>query len=842
MKSKRNTFPRQASLLPGYCLLSLALASSSQALLAAPPSTHVQQRTYKIAAGPLERVLSNFAAASGVMISFEPQLAQALYSDGLHGEYDVAQGFTQLLKGTTLDLQSDGSGNYQLRPRNATTLEPLDISASRLSGAVTEGTDVYTTAQMSTATKLAISVRETPQSVSVVSRKQMDDQRMLTLDDALESTTGVNVLMSSENLILQSRGFKMESIQYDGLATNFQEQMLSPDLALYDRIEVLRGAPGLVQGGGMPGGTVNLVRKRPTADFQASVDGSAGSWDTYRITGDVSGPLNDNGTVRGRLVGAYQDNQSFIDYVQAERQALYGVVEIDLNPDTTLTLGSSWQKDDSVPTGFGLPMAKDGSSLGLSRSTFLSAPWAYLDSDGMTYFAELEHELANDWKIKAAGSFSEYQRDSLNLFTYNYGGSAGVDPKTGTGLVLDDLTQRNYHDRNLSGDLSAQGPFELLSREHTLIVGAAYSRNRFTGTFNTWATVPGSYAQYGEPINVYNFSPGDLTLLNQPEANRYLDEQTLQKGVYLTTRLSLADPLHLILGARVSWYDYHRNVYNLPANTLNTTSSAAYDIDQELTPYAGITYDLNDQLTWYFSYSDIFKPQRQQAYPSGVIDPIVGANYETGIKGEFYDGALNLSAAVFRIDQSHLAQIDYAHSLSSCTVNNGVNRNDGRCFYEAAGKVRSQGVELEAAGELMPGWQVFAGYTFNRSEYLKYANGGTSDQAGENYSSFTPKHLFRAGTDYRLGGNWSAWNIGAGIKAQSSWSTTDGNQLAVREPGRALVDLHGGYRFDEHLRIAVNIENLFDKVYYENYSQRTADYFSYYGAPRSATVSLHWRY
>src|SRR5690606_59404 len=178
-----------------------------------------------------------------------------------------------------------------------------------------------------------------------------------------------------------------------------------------DRIEVIRGAAGLLQGSGNPSATVNLVRKKPTHEFAASGAVSVGSWDSYRTEFDVGGPLNDSGTVRGRFVGVYDDRGSYVDYQEAKKSIFYGVVDIDLAPATTLTLGMQQQDVDAVPSIFGLPRYSDGRSIGLPRSTNLTPSWNRWTQDITEVFAGLTHRLDADWKLNLAFNGSTQKQD-----------------------------------------------------------------------------------------------------------------------------------------------------------------------------------------------------------------------------------------------------------------------------------------------------------------------------------------------------------------------------------------------------------------------------------------------
>ncbi|AZC20273.1 TonB-dependent siderophore receptor [Pseudomonas sp. CMR5c] len=324
-----------------------------------PACASEQTRSYAIPAGNLDQALNRFASENGILLSVDAQLTAGKRSPGLDGSYPVAEGLSHLLAGTGLRATNRG-GNYavEVAPDNAGALQlkTTTVTGAGL-GATTEGTGSYTTGQTNTATKLDLSLRETPQSVSVMTKQRMQDQNLRSIGQVLEQTPGLNVQSpGSDRLYVYSRGLPIDNFQYDGVpTTSFAFSQAMPhalsDMAIYDRIEVVRGATGLMSGAGDPSGTVNMVRKKPTSTFQGHVSAGLGSWDLYRTEVDVSGPLTDNGAVRGRAVAAYQQGNSFTDHLQQEKTILYGVTEMDLSP----TPCSPWASSTSTMTNAVFP-------------------------------------------------------------------------------------------------------------------------------------------------------------------------------------------------------------------------------------------------------------------------------------------------------------------------------------------------------------------------------------------------------------------------------------------------------------------------------------------------------
>ena len=243
----------------------------------------------------------------------------------------------------------------------------------------------YAPAEPSTSsTGLAMTLRETPQSISVISRAQMDDFGLNNVNDVLDSAPGVTVeRVETDRTYYTARGFDIRNFQFDGigLPLPYSNVKGNRDTALFERVEILRGANGLMSGVGNPSATVNFVRKRPTEDARGSLGLSYGSWDTYRLDADLSGSLIESGAVRGRLVTAYQDGNSYLDRYEKERGLFYGAVEADLTENTLLTLGFSRQEDKADSPMWGaLPLYYlDGEDTDYSRSTSTSADWSFWD-------------------------------------------------------------------------------------------------------------------------------------------------------------------------------------------------------------------------------------------------------------------------------------------------------------------------------------------------------------------------------------------------------------------------------------------------------------------------------
>jgi outer membrane receptor for ferric coprogen and ferric-rhodotorulic acid len=810
-----------AALAAGWWLALAAPVPAAPMPAAPTPAAHPGAQRFDIAAGPLSHVVAQFANQAGVALSFDAAQLGQRRSPGLQGRYGVEEGFAQLLEGSALQAVRESSGVYTLRPlpavrpSSATTLDTVTVRAQAPDGARTEASGSYA-AGLVTGYKGLQTVRGIPQPVTVLTRQWLDDQALPDLHAVLQHTPGVTVdYIDSERIAYYARGYQIDSLQLDGMNVNqvaSASTFIQPDTAMLDRVEVLRGATGLLRGAGSPSAMVNMVRKRPTTDFQASTALTLGSWDRRRLEADLSGPVNAAGTLRARLVALEDDKASFQTARQERRGSIYGVLEADLGPRTLLTAGLQHTRLRATGAWGGLPAAADGSQLDLPRSTYLGTPWNVWDRHNQQAFAELEHRLDGGWLLKAQAAHTRFRSDGFKQPSFSRAG--GDNP------YLVDINTSIYggdgSTQNTVG-LMAAGPFQALGRRHELTLGADLQRIRSTGANGYWGVNPlhgvdirqwDPYTSYPEPF----YSEGNGTAYAAPVSHIH------QYGGFARARLSLTDALTAIVGARLSWWSYVE-----PA-----TAHSSYSVRRELTPYAGLVHDLSDGLSAYASYSEIFSPQDKKASDGSILAPARGQDLEAGLKGEWLEGRLQAGLSVFRIQRVGSALPDTASAMPCLPY-----YPTSHCFV-AGGKSRSQGWELELAGSPAPGWQLLASYTYTQAKYLRDA---TQANEGQPLRPVDPRHALRLFASHRLRGDWQGWTLGAGMRLQSGAYASVGN-VTTRQGGYALFDALLAYRIDATYALQMNLNNLLDKRYYAKFSPNSTYFNNYYGEPRSVTVSL----
>lgn len=792
--------------------LGLGAGLALPAMAVAASSSQQQQVNWNIGAGPLAPALDQLARQGGLNLSFDAASLQGKTTQGVQGRYETAKALSILLRGSNVQVQQEGDNSFllfpALDPGDALELGATSISSNRL-GETTESTGSYTTGAV-TIGKMPQSLRHTPQSVSVITRQRIEDQNITNLTNLLEQTPGVVVnYTDSERVQYFSRGFQIDAIQYDG-ATVVQSSgggsFIQSDSAFIDRAEVLRGATGMLRGAGNPSGTVNLVRKRPTYDFQASGTVTLGSWNAQRYVADISGPLTETGNVRGRVIAVHDDRDLFQDSRMERKEAFAGSLAFDLDDSTTLTTGMEWTKLDATGAWGNLPADFDGSPLDLGRSTYLGAEWNRWDRSNLNTYAELEHRFDNDWTLKLMALRSHFELDDHG-FKQTYMTRASA---TNPYLMNYQVTEGDGGE-SLQSNLSAtlNGPFALFGRTHELMVGVERIRN------DSYASGTNRVV-FSDVFDIREWDPktslAEPTITGIPHPVR---TRTTQEAAHATWRISLADPLTAIIGARANWYDYEQEN--------NTGANGKFSVDEKIVPYAALIYDLNDNFSLYASYTEIFNPQTVVDKNNKVLDPIVGEAYETGIKGEFYEGRLNASLAYFRINQ-------VGTPIDDLSVPIGCNGSTGYCKI-ASGKSRSEGVDLEISGEVLPGWQLTGGYTYNTTEYVK----NSAETNGNALRTTDPEHMLRLFTSYRLPGALDAWTLGGGVQAQSDIYSKSGTAKATQS-GYAVYNVMANYRFNDHYSVQLNANNIFDRKYYRQIGTTATGY--YWGDPRNMSVTL----
>lgn len=650
--------------------------------------------------------------------------------------------------------------------------------------------------------KMGQSVRETPQSISVITRQQLDDRNVTKLEDVIKQTTGMKITRfdgGGNFNSIQSRGFDVGAIQLDGIPINQGSNYATAlDTAIYDRIEVLRGPAGLLQGGGEPGGAINLVRKRALGLRAIGANVSLGSYNFRRADVDVTGPLNASGTLRGRVVALTDQRDSHLVTISNKKQLGYGTLELDITPNTTASVGYTRQE---VRAGYdrGLPTLANGTLLDLPVSSAVILRGTRQDLNTTDAFAELEHRLSNGGQIKASA------RNVKRTLFYKFADSNGIlqpngNVAMGNGEVATEQGDTNY-------DLFYAGPLQLTGRTHNthkVVFGVSRNSSEAYG---------GNFA-IGPNINFNIFAPN----YDQPfPAVRLPGYQNVTKrtesAAYGQLQFSVTDRLKLLAGGRMSWAEAETS--SLATGRITSTAKPG----RQFTPQVAALFDLNSALTAYTSYAETFVLQTQLDRAGQLLAPRTGSQIELGIKGEFLNKRLQGHAAIFRIEDKNRAIADPVVTTASI----------------AGGEVRAQGFEAEVSGQLQPGWDIVAGYAYNDTKFTK----APAAQVGQVFSTATPRHSINLSTRYAFRGALSGISLGGGMSYLSEFYATSG-AVRIVSGNYALFNAQLGYQVNDQWSLNLTIDNLLDKKYYEKLSSPTRQNF--YGEPRRVVLALKTKF
>ena len=680
---------------------------------------------------------------------------------------------------------------------------------------VTELTGLYTAKATTASTGLTLSLKETPQLVSVITRQQMEDQNLTQLTDVVAQAAGLTINqggnIGSDNSPIYARGQQVDNYLLDGvkLLSSYSNIFQSQDTVLFDRVEIVRGANGLMTGAGTASASINMVRKKPLQDFKASVSASAGSWDTYRTDIDVSSPLNQSGNIRGRAVLGYQDGDSYIDRYSEERKVAYGVIEADLTDRTKASIGVSYQQIDisGIARG-GLPSYyNDGTLINWSRSDSAAASWAYSNRATTGYFADIEHQFNEYWKLKGTVARTITASDEVVGYTYSY---AGIDKQTGAGAMLY-ATRWDYEPTQDLFNLTLNGSFDLFNQTHDVIIGTTYTKSENERpTYSGWNN---GMSWDGNLDNIFSWNGSNP---NRPatQIDGWYGSDETSKSVFGAMRLKPTDDLAVILGARVE--DWQR-IKKDHSNTSNTTEITSQEENGEVIPYISLTYDLTDHWTTYASYTNIFLPQDKKTITGSYIDPLTGNSTEFGIKGEFFDKQLNVGAAIYQTKEDNKA------------IALDIPSTDGSTVYRAESGTESRGIELEATGKITNLWQISASFSRNLSQ----------DSNGDTLNSNIPNNTAKLFTTYTLPYLNEALTIGGSLRWQSKIYSDETRPNFVdtfTQNSYTLVDLMARYKINDNLLLNFNLNNLFNEKYH------LATTNSYYGAATNFRVGVKYNW
>ncbi len=797
-------------------LLCLPL-SIAPGLAIAQSTTQQAVRSYDIPAGPLSSALSRFAGQAGVLLSVDGSLLQGLETTGLRGQYGVDDGFAALLQGSGLQAVRDGKGNYSLSRRTAQSdaveLQSMTVEGFALGNAL-GSMEGYNATHSSVATKTSMPLVRTSQSVSVVTREQIDKQGSMTVAEAVRYTPGVltNPYGNTRRYdYLAMRGINdgaVDNIIIDGLKSMGDPgsySSLQIDPYFIERIDVLKGPSSVLYGRSNPGGLASLTTKRPQFTDAARIDLSYGSNDYKSLGFDVTGPLNEN--VAYRVVGVAKDADSQVDYVEETRYTLMPSLTLNLSEDTSLNLYAYLQHDPNGGYHGSLPASgtlEKRNGRRLSGSFFEGDPdiEEFKRTQNMLGY-EFQHRFNDVWSARQNFRYLDAEVENSQVWQSGYYDATS------------DLLYRGFSggEESLHAwviDNMLQAEFATGSALHTVVFGLdyQYTKNKTLDEFDYTSV---------SPLDIANPIYPDNTLADLAVSSNALRRQK-QAGLYIQDLIEL-DSWNLSFGLRQDWYDVSIDdaVRGKDANQ-----------GEKLSGHVGVLYAFENGISPYLSYSTSFNPTSNYSSGAQILEPTTGKQWEAGVKYQPVGSDDLYTLSFFTIDMENL----FAKENSLVTDN----------FYKGVGGMKSRGVELEARVNVTEHLRVLGSVTLNDVKYSKsyfaYNSAGEVVDAKGNTPYQTPERMASLWADYSFAeGLLAGLNIGGGARYVGySWGN-DAHDFKV--PSYTLFDASIGYDLSRvglnGTSIRLNANNLTDEYYVASCYNASSCYL---GAERNVVATI----
>lgn len=690
--------------------------------------------------------------------------------------------------GLAFGLLADAS--YAEQTPDTYELDTITVNADANYESATGPVSGYRATRSATATKTDTAIKDIPQAISVIPANVLKDLGSSNVERALDYAGGVSKQNNFGGLTLYEysiRGFTTSEFYKDGFSAN-RGYPSTPDAASVERIEVLKGPAASLYGRGDPGGTVNIVTKKPQADAFTTLQTSAGSWDRYRTALDVNAPLNDDKTVLSRVNLAVEDNNSFRDHVESKRVFVAPTFSWQLSPDTHVSVETEFVRHSSTfDRGIVAPNNKWS---GMSRRTFLGEPNdGDIDNDNNMIQAALEHQLNDFWSLRLA---SHYKEGELSGYA-SESRALNADGRT---------VNRRYRERDMNWhdsitQLELRGLVDIGSWEHQLLIGTEYENYRKNERVTNTA---------GSPYAIDIYQP----VYGQPKPNGVRSgtdffEHVESQALNLQDQIVFTDKLRGMIGARFEHFEQSTDDY-----TRSVTNKQQHDA---LTYRTGLLYQLTPQVGLFANASTSFKPNNGFDAAGKSFKPEEGLGYEAGIKTDLFDDRLSATLAVFHIEKENVLALD-----------------PGTDSNRAVGKARSQGVDMQFTGQVTDAVRVIGAFAYIDAEVTK---GDTTIPTGSRILGVAKHSGSLLGVYEFQNGLLKGSDLGAAFTYVGDRSGEAGTSFEL--PAYHTVDLLAHYKATENVTVGLNLNNLFDEKYFE---RSYSNYWVAPGEPRNLTVSL----
>ncbi|MCY7260408.1 TonB-dependent siderophore receptor [Pseudomonas protegens] len=806
--------PLDTLLRPSLLAVAIALSAplTSPALMAAEQASSV--RAYNLPAAPLASTLNQIASQAGLALSLNPSLAAGKTSAPVNGQFDAPGALREALRGTGLQLEHSSAGTYSLvaAPEGVVTLPETNITGQLAGESAWGPVDGYLATRTAAGTKTDTSLVEAPRSISVATRQQMEDRNVQNLDDAVRYMPGiVSASYGSDTRYdwMRVRGF--EPTQFlDGLPLP-RGVYANPKAETWnlDRLALLRGPASSVYGQTPPGGLLDMVSRRPSADTSHAVQIQYGS-DNYRqINFASTGKIDDEGQFLYGLSGVVRDAGTQVDHIDNKRYNIAPSLTWNIDTDTKLTLLTQFTRDDTGATSQFMPIqgTKIKSPLGdVSHHKNLGDPdYEFYDR---TYYAlgyAFEHRFNDVWQFRQNLRYTKselsFQQLTVGSYAYSPADAAGNISRTSTN-VNEDIGQ-------FAVDNNFQADFATGDITHTVLLGLDHQR-----TDTSYLSIYGN----GGTTNIFNPVYGQpIVRPSRTDAYYDYDQKTIQTGLYVQDQMAL-DNWRLTLGGREDWV--HQGTTYLNKKDVTNT-----DRSKNFSGNAALSYVFDSGVVPYISYAESFQPASNASVsPTESYKPTEGKQWELGIKYQPPGSNTLLSAAVYDLTQKNVLVTSIGAGGESIT--------------NQSGEVKVKGLELEAVSDVTENLKVIAAYTLAKSEVQKGIHKG-------NRLQLMPNQQASLWTDYTWhSGVLDGFGIGAGARYTGNTYGDQANTWLGKADAYTVFDAAVHYdlgRLDNSLKgasLKLNATNLFDKDYLS-----TCDgSYCYFGDQRSVVASATYQW
>ncbi|CAI8998408.1 TonB-dependent siderophore receptor [Pseudomonas sp. IT-P291] len=813
--------PRSLDSLLRRSLLAVAIALCtplvSSQLVAAEQASSLH--AYNLPTAPLANTLNQIASQAGLALSLNPSLAAGKTSAPVKGQFDAAGALREALRGTGLQLEQSSAGTYSLVavPEGVMDLPATSVIGVQDTESAWGPVQGYLAKRTAAGTKTDTALVEAPRSISVVTREQMDDRNAHTLDDAVRYLPGITSSSFGSDTRadwLRVRGF--EPTQFlDGLPlpkgvySNPKQETWN-----LDRLALLRGPASSVYGQTPPGGLLDMVSRRPSAEASSEVQLQYGSDNHRQVNFASTGKIDDEGQFLYSLSGVLRDGGTPIDHIDDKRYNIAPSLTWNIDEDTRFTLLTQFTRDDTGITSQFYPIqgTKIDMRFGeISHHKNLGDP--NYDFYDRTYYAlgyAFEHRLNDVWQFRQNLRYtkSELSFQAVTVNSYN-------PDFANLGFVVDDQGNTGRGTTNVDEDIAQfavdnnfQGDFVTGDVSHTLLIGLDHQRNT-TNYLSIFGTAPG--------INVNDPVYG-LPITRPPRSTAFYDyeQKTQQTGLYIQDQMALGQ-WRLTLGGREDWVHTGTTFFN-KGDATNT------ERDKNFSGNAAISYVFDSGFVPYLSYAESFQPTSNAvASPTESFKPTEGKQWELGIKYQPPGSNTLLTAAVYDLTQKN---VSVTNNVGNVTVTSQT------------GEVKVKGLELEAVSDVTENLKVTAAYTLAKSEVQEGIYKG-------NRLQLMPNQQASVWGDYTWhNGVLNGFGIGAGARYTGNTYGDQANTWLGKAGAYTVFDAVVHYdlgRLDNSLKgasLAVNATNLFDK----DYISTCDSYYCYYGDQRSVVASATYKW